>query len=464
MIPKVIHYCWFGGNPLPPLTLKCIASWRKFLPEYRIIQWSEGPLDMNGSSVSSVADEIRVFDVNLTSYSETAYKQGKYAFVSDFARFWILYRNGGLYFDTDVEIIHPLGAIIANGNFMGFEVDPDGSNTPGIYAPWYCFGVNPGLGMGLEPQHPFAKRMMVHYGTLSFAGVDESAWRKTVVAYTTEQLCELGLGNLPGIQRVGDITIYPHEFFAPINVVSGRLHVTDNTHTIHRYMGSWEKKHASSLKDMLRNLIPESALIWVNRVKRSQYKVNQAPRLNPATWVIYIPRVAHYLWESMWAFWYKRAMRECGRDVHLSPMSSDIRGVYNLSVGDGTSIPRGSIIYCTEAPLTIGKKVLFGPRPTILTGDHRIDLIGKEIIDVTLSEKLPHNDQPVVIEDGVWVGANVTILKGVTIGRGSVVAAGSVVTRSCAPYSIIGGVPAKLIRMRFTPEQVAEHEAKLLNS
>jgi acetyltransferase-like isoleucine patch superfamily enzyme len=101
---------------------------------------------------------------------------------------------------------------------------------------------------------------------------------------------------------------------------------------------------------------------------------------------------------------------------------------------------------------------LFGPHPTIITGDHRIDVIGKFINKVTDDEKLPENDMPVVIEDDVWCGANVTILKGVTIGHGSVVAAGAVVTKSFPPYSIIGGVPAKLIRMRFTPEQIEDHE------
>ena len=165
-----------------------------------------------------------------------------------------------------------------------------------------------------------------------------------------------------------------------------------------------------------------------------------------------------YLWDRIWAVVYKRAMRHCGKGVYIRPMSSDIKGVENLSVGDGTSIPKGSVIYCTDAPLTIGRKVVFGPRPTIITGDHRIDIIGKHIIDVTVEVKLPENDMPVQIEDGVWVGANVTILKGVTIGRGSVVAAGAVVTRSCPPYSIIGGVPAKIIRARFTDEEIVEHE------
>ena len=166
-----------------------------------------------------------------------------------------------------------------------------------------------------------------------------------------------------------------------------------------------------------------------------------------------------YLWDMIWAPIYKRAMKSCGRGVYLRPMSSDFKGLENLSIGDGTSIPKGSTFYCTKAPLTIGKKVIFGPKPTIITGDHRIDIQGKYIIDITDNEKLPENDLPVTIEDGCWIGANVTILKGVTIGHDSVVAAGSVVTKSCEPYSIIGGVPAKLIRRRFTDEEMKENEA-----
>ena len=179
------------------------------------------------------------------------------------------------------------------------------------------------------------------------------------------------------------------------------------------------------------------------------------------SYLVKLSLLPSYIWDAMWRPVYKRAMRHCGKGVYIRPMSSDFKGLQNLSVGDGTSIPKGATFYCTEAPLTIGKKVVFGPRPTIITGDHRIDLVGKHIIDVTVEDKLPENDLPVVIEDGVWCGANVTILKGVTIGRGSVVAAGAVVTESCAPYSIIGGVPAKLIKVRFTPEEIEEHEKKI---
>ena len=109
--------------------------------------------------------------------------------------------------------------------------------------------------------------------------------------------------------------------------------------------------------------------------------------------------------------------------------------------------------------------MLFGPKPTIISGDHRIDLLGKYIADVTVEEKFVDGvnvyDQPVVIEDDVWCGANVTILKGVTIGHGSVVAAGAVVTKSFPPYSIIGGIPAKLLKMRFTEEEIKAHERML---
>ena len=167
-----------------------------------------------------------------------------------------------------------------------------------------------------------------------------------------------------------------------------------------------------------------------------------------------------YLLDRLIAPFYKGCMKHCGKGVYIRPLSSDFKGLENLSVGDNTSIPKGSVFYCTKAALTIGRNVIFGPKPTIITGDHRIDVIGSYIVDNI--EHLPENDLPVVIEDDVWIGANVTILKGVTIGRGSVVAAGAVVTKSCEPYSIIGGVPAKLIQYRFSKDEIQEHEKRLL--
>jgi mannosyltransferase OCH1-like enzyme len=256
MIPKVIHYCWFGHNPLPEFARKCIDSWKRYLPDYEIRRWDEDN-----------------FDVYSIPYTKEAYRLKKYAFVSDYARFLILYKQGGLYFDTDVEVIRSMDDIIARGNFMGFEMDPDGKNTPGRYAPRYCFDVALGLGFGIEKEHPFMQKMMDYYANMEFNGAVLNPWFKTIVAYTTEELMREGLENVAGIQQVGDITIYPREYFAPINVISGRLHITPNTRTIHHYMGSWTDSNKKSIKKRLESFLPESFFFILNRIQRSRYKI-----------------------------------------------------------------------------------------------------------------------------------------------------------------------------------------------
>lgn len=256
MIPKIIHYCWFGRNPLPPLAQECIASWRKYLPDYEIREWNEDN-----------------FDVNMIPYTAEAYRQKKYAFVSDYARFWVMYHYGGIYFDTDVEVIRPMDDIIAEGNFMGFEVDPDGENSPWKYAPRYSFAVNPGLGFGIEKGHPFIMSMLDEYAEKKFKTYTDFAWYKTIVAYTTEHLCNEGLKNIPGKQKVMDITIYPREFFAPTNVMTGRLNVTKNTRTIHRYMGSWGTGGEKNWKQRVRQFVPEWVFVLNNKIKRRKYKI-----------------------------------------------------------------------------------------------------------------------------------------------------------------------------------------------
>lgn len=274
MIPKIIHYCWFGGNPLPQLALECIASWRKYLPDYEIWQWTEKVPSASTVNGLIAADRYIEFDVNSIPYTVEAYKWKKYAFVSDYCRFVAMFQYGGIYFDTDVEVIKPMDDIIARGNFMGFEMDPDGKNTPGKYAPRFCFDVNPGLGFGLEKNHPFMKRMLDYYQDMIFElPPSDITWYKTIVAYTTETLCAEGLKNVKGIQRVGDIVVYPHEYFAPIDVITGRLHVTDKTHTIHRYMGSWNGNDKFSFKKIVRDLFPDWSFYLYNRLKRIKYKI-----------------------------------------------------------------------------------------------------------------------------------------------------------------------------------------------
>lgn len=156
----------------------------------------------------------------------------------------------------------------------------------------------------------------------------------------------------------------------------------------------------------------------------------------------------------------KSAFGSCGKNVRVGKRCR-ISGIQNLYVGDKVALGADTRMMCTRAKIIMNDHIMFGPHVTVITGSHRTDLMGKYMIDVTDSEKLPENDRDVIIESDVWVGANCTILQGVTIGRGSVIAAGAVVTKDVPPYAIVGGVPAKVIKYRFTEEQIAEHE-KLL--
>ena len=224
MIPKIIHYCWFGRTTLPPLAIKCIESWKKYLPDYEIKEWNEDN-----------------FDVNIIPYTKEAYEAKKYAFVSDYARFWILYKYGGLYFDTDVEVIKPINDIIAKGSFMGCENDVENNRTTAIaVAPGLGLGVNPGLGLGVNPGLGLYKDMLELYASLHFVDSAGNYNLKTVVDYTTEVLCKYGLKNVPGIQYVGGVYVYPIEYFCPISVKDGKLRITSNTRTIHHYAQSWQ--------------------------------------------------------------------------------------------------------------------------------------------------------------------------------------------------------------------------------
>ena len=238
MIPKIIHYCWFGRGPLPELAQKCIASWKKYLPDYEIKEWNEDN-----------------FDVNIIPYTAEAYKVKKYAFVSDYARFWILYQYGGIYFDTDVEAIRPMDDIIERGNFMGFETDP----KPQLKADASEASVNPGLGMGVAPGRGIIKKMLDFYEGKHY--VHETVMRNqiTVVHIATQVLCENGLKNVAGIQEVAGCYIYPSEYFCPINVTTGRIHVEKNTRTIHHYAGTWVDKKFS-LTEVIKRVLPEK---WV---------------------------------------------------------------------------------------------------------------------------------------------------------------------------------------------------------
>ena len=219
MIPKIIHYCWFGRNPLPKSAKKCIVSWQKFFPDYEIKEWNEDN-----------------FDVNIIPYTAEAYKSKKFAFVSDYARFWILYHHGGLYFDTDVKVIKPFDEILARGAFMGREAGAYMKNMGSL-----GLGVAPGLGLGANPGLGLYKEFLQRYDNLHFILADGTLNTKTIVSYTTEILVKHGLDNNNNEpQEVAGVWVYPSDVFCPMDhTLANKITITDRTVSIHLYDCSW---------------------------------------------------------------------------------------------------------------------------------------------------------------------------------------------------------------------------------
>lgn len=198
---------------MPESAKNCIASWRKFLPDYEIKEWNEDN-----------------FDVNIIPYTKEAYEAKKYAFVSDYARFWILYHNGGIYFDTDVEVIKPMDDILERGAFLGIEQGPAMYTRP---------LVAPGLGMGAISGLKFYKEMLDYYASLKFILSDGTLNTATIVEYTTRELYEMGMKDSNTLQQVGDIWIYPANVFCPMDSTTGITRITEESVSIHHYDASW---------------------------------------------------------------------------------------------------------------------------------------------------------------------------------------------------------------------------------
>ena len=205
---KIIHYCWFGKKEKPQVVEKCINSWKKFFPDFEIMEWNE-----------------KNFDIHYNKYVEEAYKSGKFAFVSDVARFYALEKFGGIYFDTDVEVIKDFGGLLNDEAFAGFETDEY---------------IAPGLVLWVKGKHnEFMQKMLKYYEDLSFINEDGTYNTTTICIYFTELLKQYGLVGNGEKQKCGTFTIYPKEYFCPFNDQTGVLKKTENTYAIHWYSKTW---------------------------------------------------------------------------------------------------------------------------------------------------------------------------------------------------------------------------------
>lgn len=206
MIQKTIHYCWFGGKPLPPLAEKCIRSWKKYCPDYEIIRWDESN-----------------FDVHCNTWCSAMYEQNRWAFLSDYARLKIIYENGGIYLDTDVELVKSLDSVIDNEAFMGLD-------TTEL--------VNNGLGFGAQKENSFIKENMLAYESVyDYSNPELNSW------ITTRLLVPYGIDcKSVSIQHLSGITIYPPDYFCSKHTHTGIITLTPNTISIHHFNCSWDTK------------------------------------------------------------------------------------------------------------------------------------------------------------------------------------------------------------------------------
>lgn len=203
MIPKIIHYCWFGGKELPKLAKKCIASWEKYCPDYEIIQWNESN-----------------FDLNRNGYTRMCVEQKKWAFLSDYVRLLVVAEHGGIYFDTDVELLRSPDGLLENEAFFGFETEEY---------------VATGLGFGSAAGGEAVTAMLAEYEPL----LDGGQGVISCPQLNTAALVKLGLRQSGERQNVAGAEILPVDWLNPYESTTGRLNKTKNTVSVHWYTGAW---------------------------------------------------------------------------------------------------------------------------------------------------------------------------------------------------------------------------------
>lgn len=224
MIPKIIHYCWFGKNTLPELAKRCIDSWKRYCPDYEIIEWNEDN-----------------FDITKNEYVKEAYESRKWAFVTDYVRLYALYNYGGIYMDTDVEVIKSIDIFLQEQSFSGFEAKDR---------------IPTGI-MACEKRFDLFGELLNDYNDRKFINSDGTLNLTTNVTYITEACLNSGLVLNGEKQTIRGFTLYPADVFCPKDANTHQLNITSNTHTIHHFDGSWISKKDKKKQKLIKFLGPQ---------------------------------------------------------------------------------------------------------------------------------------------------------------------------------------------------------------
>lgn len=207
MIPKIIHYCWFGGNPLGEQEKKYMDTWKKYCPDYEIKRWDESTIDLS----------------KFGPYLKEAYDQEEWAFVSDVVRLYALVTEGGIYMDTDIEVLKPLDELLTLEAFMGFEIETK---------------ISTGI-IGAVPHHPFMEEWYHDYDDRKFVRAEKTEDVVTNVIRVTELLQNHGLELNNQRQTVKGVEIFPQMTFSPKSYITGEVEEDPSTMVIHQFSGSW---------------------------------------------------------------------------------------------------------------------------------------------------------------------------------------------------------------------------------
>ena len=413
-IPKIIHYCWFGGGAISPESRRCIESWKKYCPDYKIMVWNE-----------------QNFDISQNRYAQQAYEAKKYAFVSDYVRLAVLYRYGGIYLDTDVELVRPLDELLQYKGFIGMEY-----SVPSAYGRTLL--VNTGSGVGAEPGCEMIGKMLAGYRNASFLLETGEPDLRSCTRRDTPLFIKAGLQQKNEQQELDGFLVLPTDCFSPFDYVTERMHKTPRTFAIHYYQGSWQSGNkANRWRKRFRCTMAGRWCMWLRhcapgRLREARRSLRNRCRLQWRKW--FLCRGLRFGQSILLDKPLKLRLSSGARVTLGDRVESDgrvyITAAYagQLNIGSGVYFNDGAVISCL-GKINIGENTLFGPGVKIFDNNHRFSR--EEGVSRVCDAGC------ITVGRNCWIASDVVLLKGTEIGDNCVIGAGCVIRGKVPAGSLV---------------------------